>query len=126
MWANPEDAGSLAECAEEGLLFEVLVDDAPAGVVASVRYDAHGMAGFSVQELCLDGAHRGRHVAAAALQRLVDELPARDDDVLWGTIHPENVPSLRNALSVGRVIVGGYVWVTPIALPGMDQRVRRG
>jgi L-amino acid N-acyltransferase YncA len=126
MWANPEDAESLAECAQEGLLFEVLVDGEPAGVVASVRYDAHAMSGFSVQELCLDGAHRGRHVAAAAVQRLVDELPARDDDVLWGTIHPENVPSLRNALSVGRVVVGGYVWITPVALPGMDQSVTRG
>jgi L-amino acid N-acyltransferase YncA len=126
MWANPEDAESLAECAEEGLLFEVLVDGEPAGVVASMRYDGHGMVGFSVQELCLDGTHRGRHIAAAALQRLVDELPAGDDDVLWGTIHPENLPSLRNALSVGRVIVGGYVWVTPIVLPGMDQSVTRG
>jgi hypothetical protein len=126
MWANPEDVESLAECADEGLLFEVLVEGEPAGVVASVRYDAHGMSGFSVQELCLGGAHRGRHVAAAAVQRLVDELPARDDDVLWGTIHPENVPSLRNALSVGRVVVGGYVWVTPSGLPGMSRSVTRG
>lgn len=119
MWANPEDEESLAECAAEGLLFEVLVDGEPAGVVASVRYDAHGMAGFSVQELCLDDAHRGRHVASAVVQRLVDTLPARHDDVLWGTIHPENQPSLRNALSVGRVVVGGYVWVTPSGLAGM-------
>jgi hypothetical protein len=126
MWANPEDAESLAECAAEGLLFEVLVDDEPAGVVASVRYDAHAMSGFSVQELCLDGAHRGRHVAAGAVQRLVDALPAEDDDVLWGTIHPENAPSLRNALSLGRVVVGGYVWVTPAGLPGMKQSVTRG
>lgn len=119
MWANPEDADSLAECAVEGLLFEVLVDGSAAGVVASVRYAAHAMAGFSVQELCLDAAHRGRHVAAATVQRLVDELPARAGDVLWGTIHPGNVPSLRNALSVGRVRVGGYVWVTPSGLSGM-------
>ncbi len=119
MWANPEDAESLAECAAEGLLFEVLVDGNSAGVVASVRDDAHAMAGFSVQELCLDAAHRGRHVAAAAVQRLVDELPARAGDVLWGTIHPSNVPSLRNALSVGRVHVGGYAWVTPSGLAGM-------
>jgi hypothetical protein len=126
MWANPEDAESLAECADEGLLFEVLVDDEPAGVVASVRYDAHGMSGFSVQELCLDGTHRGRHIAAAVVQRLVDELPTRDGDVLWGTIHPENTPSLRNALAVGRVVVGGYVWVTPSGLPGMDPSIRLG
>lgn len=126
MWANPEDVESLAECADEGLLFEVLLDGEPAGVVASVRYDAHGMSGYSVQELCLDRAHRGRHVAAGAIQRLVDALPARDDDVLWGTIHPENAPSLRNALSLGRVVVGGYVWVTPAGLPGMAQAVTRG
>ena len=121
MWAHPEDLESLTECAEEGLLFEVLVDGEPAGVVASLRDDEHAMAGFSVQELCLDAAHRGRHVAAAAVQRMVDLLPAGPGDVLWGTIHPSNLPSLRNALSVGRVHVGGYTWVTPSGLPGMRE-----
>lgn len=123
MWADPEDADSLRECAAEGLLFEVLVDGEPGGVVASVRYDAHGMAGFSVQELALDARHRGRRLAAATVQRLVDELPSAEGDVLWGTIHPANAPSLRNALSVGRTIVGGYVWVTPAGLPGMPLTV---
>jgi len=123
MWAIPEDAESLAACAAEGLLFEVLVDTTPAGVVASVRDDAHAMAGFSVQELCLDSTHRGRHVASAAVQRLIDELPAEATDVLWGTIHPRNVPSLRNAVSVGRVPVAGHAWVTPAGLPGMPQTV---
>ena len=121
MWAHPEDAESLAECAGEGLLYEVLVDDNPAGGVASVRDDAHAMAGFSVQELCLDAAQRGRPGAAAAVPRLIGEVPARGGDVLWGTIHPSNVPSLRNALSVGRVHVGGYAWVTPSGLAGMPQ-----
>lgn len=110
-WANPEDAESLAASAGEGLLFEVLVDGDPSGVVAGLHYDAHGMRGFSVKELCLDAEHRGRRLAPAAVQRLVDELPSRPDDVLWGTIHPANAPSLRNALSIGREVVGGYVWV---------------
>jgi hypothetical protein len=112
-WANPEDAESLAACAEQGLLFEVLTDDEPAGVVAAIRYDAHGLRGFSVQELCLDAAHRGRRLAPAVVQHLVDELPAGPGEVLWGTIHPANAPSLRNALSIGRQIVGGFVWVVP-------------
>ena len=118
-WANPEDLESLSECAEEGLLFEVQAEGTPAGVVAGLRYDAHGMTGFSVQEICLDGAHRGRRLAPAVVQHLVDELPARSDDVLWGTIHPANEPSLRNALSIGRAVVGSLVWVTPAGLPGM-------
>jgi hypothetical protein len=118
MWATPEDVDSLAECAEAGLLFEVLHREDPAGVVAAVRDDAHGMRGFSVQELCLDAAHRGQRLAPAVLQRLVDELPCDEGDVLWGTIDPANVASLRNALSIGRQPVGGYVWVTPAGLPG--------
>jgi hypothetical protein len=119
MWAAPEDLESLSECAEEGLLFEVLAGDESAGVVAALRYDAHAVTGFSVQELCLDAAHRGRRLAPATVQRLVDDLPAGPGDALWGTIHPGNAPSLRNALAVGRTLVGGYVWVTPAGLPGM-------
>ncbi len=123
-WANPEDEDSLRACADEGLLFEVVVDGEPAGVVAAVREDDHGMRGFSVQELCLDPAHRGRRLASPTVQRLVDELPADDGDVLWGTIHPANAPSLRNALSIGRVLVGGYVWVTPGGWAGMPTTAR--
>jgi hypothetical protein len=119
MWAGAEDAESLAACADEGLLFEVRLDDEPAGVVAAVRDDAHGMSGFSVEELCLDADRRGRRLAPGILQWLVDELPATDGDVLWGTIHPDNTPSLRNSVSVGREVVGGYAWVTPAGLPGM-------
>ncbi|WP_412749990.1 hypothetical protein [Krasilnikovia sp. M28-CT-15] len=123
MWANPENLESLTECADAGLLFEVLVDGASAGVVAALRDDAHAMRGFSVQELCLDASHRGRRLASGVVQRLVDQLDAGDGDVLWGTIHPSNAASLRNALSIGRELVGGYVWVTPEGFPGMPPGV---
>ena len=118
-WARPEGEGTMRACADQGLLFEVVVDGHPSGVVAALREDAHGMSGFCVQEIVLDAAHQGRRLAPAVLQRLVDVLPAEDGDVLWGTIHPGNTPSLRNAASVGRRVVGGYVWVTPAELPGM-------
>jgi L-amino acid N-acyltransferase YncA len=72
-----------------------------------------------MQELCLDPAHRGRRLAPAVVQRLLDELPARTGDVLWGTIHPANAPSLCNAFSVGREPTSGLVWVTPGGWPGM-------
>ncbi|BFU43952.1 hypothetical protein [Krasilnikovia sp. MM14-A1004] len=119
MWATPENVDSLTESADAGLLFEVLVDGAPAGVVAALRDDAHAMRGFSVQELCLDASHRGLRLASGTVQRLVDQLDAHDSDVVWGTIHPSNAASLRNALSIGREIVGGYAWVTPDGFPGM-------
>jgi hypothetical protein len=53
------------------------------------------------------------------MQHLLENLPAEPGDVLWGTIHPDNTASLRNALSIGREPVGGYAWITPRDLPGM-------
>ncbi|MDQ2850744.1 MAG: GNAT family N-acetyltransferase [Actinomycetota bacterium] len=119
LWATPENADALKECAEEGLLFEVEISGTPAGVVAAVRYDAHGMRGFSIEELCLDQHHRGSGHAQAVLRHLVERLPQAAGDVLWGTIHPANTPSLRNALSMGRRQVAADVWITPSDLPGM-------
>jgi GNAT superfamily N-acetyltransferase len=119
LWANPEDVESLAGCAAEGLLFGVLVDADPAGVVAAMREDAHGLRGYVVQELCLDDEHRGRGLAAPVLQHLVRALPEGEGATLWGTIHPDNAASLRNALRIGRQKVGGFVWVTPPGLAGM-------
>jgi GNAT superfamily N-acetyltransferase len=119
LWATPEGADSLGQCAGEGLLFDVAVDGRPAGVAAALREDAHGMAGFVVQEIALDRAHRGRGLGPAVLQRLADQLPDRGTDVVWGMIHPDNVASMRNALRVGRRPVGAYAWVTPPGLPGM-------
>jgi len=120
LWATPEDEDSLGECASEGLLLEVLADGEPAGVAAAVRDDAHGMSGFCVQEICLDAEHQRQRLAAGVLQHLLERLPAEDGDVLWGTIHPGNRPSLRNSLSIGRHPVGGYTWITPAGLPGMS------
>lgn len=119
MWAGAEDEESLADCAAEGLLFEVVVDREPAGVVAALREDGHGLRGYVVQELCLDSAHRGRGLAAPVLQRLLRALPTDDGLTLWGTIHPDNAASLRNALRIGRQKAGGFAWVTPPGLPGM-------
>lgn len=115
----PSTLEELRDCAEEGLLFEARVENAPAGVVAARRDDDHGMTGFVVQEIVLGTAFLGRSLGRRVLARLAEALPARDGDTLWGTIHADNVPSLRNARSVGRDIVGGYVWLTPPGWPGV-------
>lgn len=118
-WAEPEDAEDLAECAADGLLFEVLTDDVPAGVVAASRRDAYGQTGFVMREICLWPQFRGKGLGPAVLQHLVDVLPDGPGDALWGTIDAENQASLHNAQAAGRAVVGGYVWVTPLGLPGM-------
>ncbi|KAA0976096.1 GNAT family N-acetyltransferase [Paeniglutamicibacter gangotriensis] len=118
-WATPADADTLEDAAEEGLLFDIRVNGTSAGVVAAERDDAYGLAGFCMQEIVLDSAHRGSRVGVAALQRLCHEVPSTTNDVLWGHIHPDNVPSLRNAQASGRKIVTAHVWVTPMGYSGM-------
>ncbi|MCW4456756.1 GNAT family N-acetyltransferase [Microbacterium sp. MPKO10] len=117
-WATPEDEESLAECAAEGLLFDVRVDGDSAGVVAAIRDDSFGLRGHCMQEICIDADHRGRGIGRATLRELARRLP-NTGDVLWGHIHPGNTASLRNALAAGREIVTAQLWVTPDGYPGM-------
>lgn len=119
-WASPADVELLSSAAEENLLFEVWSDSQRVGVVAAAREDAYGMSGYSVQELCINAEHRGRQLGRAVLLQLCDRLPITSvGDVLWGHIHPENKPSLRNSISIGRQIVGGHLWLTPAGYDGM-------
>lgn len=120
-WATPADANSLADAAEEGLLFDILVGGTSAGIVAAEREDAYGFTGFCMQEIVIDSAHRGQQIGIAALQRLCREVPANPNDLLWGHIHPDNVPSLRNAQESGRKVVTAHVWVTPSGYSGMPE-----
>lgn len=124
-WAAPEDEESLSACAAEGLLFEVRVNAAPAGVAALIRDDSFGLLGWCVQEICLDNAHRGRGFGPVVLRELARRLPS-PDEVLWGHIHPGNAASLRNALAAGREIVGGQLWFSPDGYPGMPVAERQG
>lgn len=129
LWATPIDLDDCTEYADEGLLFAIQVDGnstddgsadgAPAGFVAASRDGQHGMAGFEVKEIVLDSAHRGQRLAPAVLQHLCDHLPQDPGLTLWGTIHPDNAPSLRNALSIGRQHVGGFVWVVGEGMSGV-------
>lgn len=118
-WATPADAQSLEEAAEQGLLFEIRVNGETAGIVAAERQDAYGFTGFCMQEIALNAAHRGRSIGVATLQHLVRALDAKPFDLLWGHIHPGNIPSLSNAQASGRKIVTSHAWITPTGYPGM-------
>lgn len=118
-WAAPADADGLGDADEQGLLFDVVVDGQAAGVVAAARDDAYGLTGFVVEEIVLDDDHRGRGLGSAVLRALAQRLPASGSDVLWGHIHPDNTPSLRNALASGRAVCATLTWVTPDGWPGM-------
>ena len=118
LWSTPQTPEEFDEHAAAGTLFGIHLAGRLVGIIAAFRWNAHGMTGFTVAENVIDAPHRGQKLAPAAMQHLFEMLPAADGDVLWGTIHPDNQPSLRNALGVGREIVGAHLWVTPAGWPG--------
>lgn len=118
LWSTPQTLEEFDEHAAAGTLFGIHLADRLVGIIAAFRWNAHGMTGFTVAENVIDAPHRGQKLAPAAMQHLFEMLPAADGDVLWGTIHPDNTPSLHNALRVGREIVGAHLWLTPAGWPG--------
>lgn len=131
-WTSPASTEELQQPEEEGMLFAVTptsTEGAPApaepiGVVAAQRDENFGMTGFCVQEIALTEEFRGRGLGTAVLQHLCEKLSEtssfRTTDILWGTIHPDNLASLNNARSVGREEVAAYMWVTSAGFPGMS------
>lgn len=87
------------------------VNGVMAGVFAAMPQVSHGLRGWCMHERILFGAFRGRKLGAAALWRFARTLPAEHGAVLFGTIVPDNQPSLRSAKKLGRLDVGGTWWL---------------
>jgi GNAT superfamily N-acetyltransferase len=106
-----ETREDLQALADQGLLFDVEVDGAWAGIVAAEPDARRGVRGATVIELIL--AHRfrrrgyGRHLSTL----LARGVPLPDDQFLIGTIHADNTAAYRSALAAGRVDVGGEIVV---------------
>ena len=65
-----EDEESLAVCLADGLLFEIAVDGAWAGIVAARHHLISGVRGVYMIEIVLDATHRGQTLGPAVHQRL--------------------------------------------------------
>jgi GNAT superfamily N-acetyltransferase len=104
-----ETSDDLDELREAGTLFEVLADGAWAGLIAAEPATSHGLRGFTVVELLLDPAFRGRGFGRHLSTLLAQGLDAPDTAFLLGTIHVDNTPAYRSAIASGRIDVGGEV-----------------
>ncbi|MCL4209344.1 MAG: hypothetical protein HRU76_00680 [Phycisphaeraceae bacterium] len=89
----------------------VLIGGEIAGVMAASPGVEHGLRGWWMRERFLYDTHRGQGLGAAALAAFLRSLPSRPHDLLYGTIAPKNQPSMRSALALGRVDVGGLWWI---------------
>jgi GNAT superfamily N-acetyltransferase len=112
--AEPESLGDMQEYLETGHVFEVFADGQWAGITgAEHRSDEFALRGFVVLEMLLAKFARGQGLGAAVQYRLAEALQPSSQpiDVLYGTIGSNNPPMLKTAARVGRVDLGGWIWI---------------
>ena len=114
-WATAQSKESFEDAIRQGTGWHIAVDNTLAGFLTLDRRGEQGLRGFSVEELCLDTSFRRQGLGNAVLRHGIKNLlklsQVNPQDMLWGTIHADNLPSLRNAQGVGRTVVGSYMWV---------------
>jgi hypothetical protein len=112
-----ETREDLQELADQGLLLDVEVGGAWAGIVAAEPDARRGVRGATVIELTLAHPFRGRGYGRHLSTLLARGVPLPDDQCLIGTIHADNTTAYRSALGAGRVDVGGEI-VVPLRPAG--------
>ncbi|MFK7907230.1 MAG: N-acetyltransferase family protein [Chitinophagales bacterium] len=108
--ASVESRESLQDMMDKGLLFEVLVDGAWAGIIGVCEARRKYLAGYEVYEEYLLAEFRGKGLAPAVQRHLIERLPSTANEMLYGTIHHQNIPSIKTAKRCGRRGVGAYVF----------------
>jgi hypothetical protein len=107
-----ESREEFAEWMEEGLVLEVFVDGAWAGLIAALPDLLAGIRGLQVEEIVLTKGARGQRLGPAVHQRFARFVAATDPAaILMGSISEKNAPSLRTSLRAGRFEVGAFCWV---------------
>jgi GNAT superfamily N-acetyltransferase len=107
--ARCETKEDLQSLAERGLLFDVLIDERWAGVLAAEPGVLSGVRGATVIELLLDTDHRGRGYGKHLSVLLAQALPMDDAECLMGTIHADNTTAYHAAINAGRIDIGGEI-----------------
>jgi GNAT superfamily N-acetyltransferase len=112
-FASPADAEDLADYHAQGALWQIVIDHEFAGMAGAYKHSLEGVRGFTVGEIVLSKAFRGRGFGAAVHRRFAQALEsiAQPDDALIGEIHSRNAQAIRSAVSSGREDIGGYAWL---------------
>jgi GNAT superfamily N-acetyltransferase len=112
-FASPADAEDLEDYYAQGALWRIVIDDEFAGMAGAYQHSLEGARGFTVGEIVLSKAFRGRGFGAAVHRRFAQALEplAKPDDALIGEIHSSNAQAIRSAISSGREDLGGFAWL---------------
>lgn len=105
----------MTEWLAQGLIYLLTVDDALAGIIVLERDNSLGLTGFYVNENLVFKDYRGlglgKWMQQAVIQTLNTQPSCQPTDMLFGTIHHDNIAAIKTAKSVGRQDIGGYLWV---------------
>jgi L-amino acid N-acyltransferase YncA len=120
-WLPTESSTHSLEAMQEYLeiaqVHEIFVDGQWAGITGGEPHsDEFALKGFVVIEMLLAKFARGQGLGAAVQYRLAEALQTSSapEDVLYGTIGSNNPPMLKTAARVGRLDLGGWIWVNLI------------
>lgn len=104
---------NMTEWLAQGLIFLLKVDTALAGIMIVERDNSLGMTGFYVNENLVFNHYRGlgAWMQQAVIQQLANQPNKRASDMLFGTIHNDNIAAINCAKRMGRQDIGGYLWV---------------
>lgn len=108
--AQAEDVETLQDLMKKHLLFEIIVDGQFAGIIAADNGTNSFLSGYYIVEELLLEKYRGKHLASAVQRHLIEKLASNNNEMLFGTIHYNNQPSLRTATKLSRKAIGMYVF----------------
>lgn len=82
------------------------VDGSRVGAITLDRTRCFARRGFEIVDQWVAPHYRGRGLGAALQRAAIERL--RGNVIVFGTISPDNVPSLRTARRIGRLDIGGF------------------
>lgn len=92
------------ESRETGLLYKAYIGPNQIGLIAGERADFLGRKSLYMNEIVIGEEHKNKGYAKIMQRNFMFAL--KDEfDFVFGTIHPKNLPSMKTALSNGRVPV---------------------
>jgi hypothetical protein len=103
-WVPMTEKEELQRCADEELLFRVLVDGNHAGLIGGRNESLLGSSAVYMTEFLLMRPFKGQGLAAALQRKFLDSLGPKFN-LVWGTIDAKNKASHQTALKIGRTSI---------------------
>jgi hypothetical protein len=103
---NKESYETMKRLVEINFVYKIIIDGETAGIFAVDKTIEKYFNSFLVVEEILYKKFRGRGYAPAAQRKIIDTIIAGSSEMIQGTIHPQNLASLKTALKNNRVLIG--------------------